>query len=131
MLEVENRKKTTWAEEVKADLAELEAEYQRLGVEHEERKEWALEADRERERTLENYAKLEAEKASVHEHLERAVKLLDEAEARVIERTEWAQRLDAELAEYRRKIEAIQAAPAYRFARTFGLAPKLSNTPKE
>lgn len=131
MLEVENREKTTWAEDVKADLAELEAEYKRLGVEHEERKEWALEADRERERTLENYAKLEAEKATVHEHLERAVKLLDEAETRVIERTEWAQRLDAELAEYRRKIEAIQAAPAYRFARTFGLAPKLSNTPEE
>ncbi len=130
-LEAENQEKTTWAEEVKTELAALEAEYKRLVDEHEERKEWALEADRERQRTLENYAKLEAEKASVHEDLERAVKLLDEAEARVIERTEWAQQLDGELDGYKRKIEAIQAAPAYRVARRFGLAPKLSSTPKE
>ena len=131
ILEIENQEKTQWAEDVKIQLSELEAEYKRLNEDYEERKEWALEADRERERTLENYAKLEADKASVHEELERAVKLLDAAEARVVERTAWAQKLDRELDEYKRKIEAIQAAPAYRMARRFGLAPKLSTTPKE
>ncbi len=104
-LEAENEKKTQWAENLKAEIeraVELLDEAEARAV---ERTEWAQRLDQE---------------------LKRAVELLDEAEARVIERTEWAQRLDREAAEYRARIEAIRASPAYRAARKLGLAPAIA-----
>ena len=55
--------------------------------------------------------------------LEKSVRLLDDAEQRVIERTGWAQRLDRDLTKAREQLASVYGSPAYRIGRRFGLAP--------
>jgi hypothetical protein len=53
------------------------------------------------------------------------VRLLDQAEATVIERTLWAQRLDAELVRAKELLEMIRQSRLLKLGRTVGLGPKL------
>jgi hypothetical protein len=53
------------------------------------------------------------------------VRLLDQAEATVVERTEWAQRLDAELAQARALLDLIRQSRWVKAGRALGLGPKL------
>lgn len=53
------------------------------------------------------------------------VRLLDKAEATVIERTEWAQRLDAELAQARAVLDMVRQSRWLIAGRALGLGPKL------
>jgi SAM-dependent methyltransferase len=74
---------------------------------------WAQETGRKLEHTL-------GELAST-------VKLLDQAETTVIERTEWAQGLNAELETERARIEAIRQSRWMKLGRSAGLGPKLDS----
>ena len=120
-LEEENEKKTAWARELQGKLDER--------GELEERTQWALKLNAELDRAVENFRKLEADKDGVVGDLEKSVKLLDEAEQRVIERTEWARRLDRDLVQAREQLAALYGSPAYRIGRRLGLAPKPAPNP--
>ena len=78
------------------------------------------------EEARDNFARLETER---NETVAKLRVLLNETEARAAERTEWAQRLDRELAETREQLEKIYGSLAYRLGRRVGLAP-LPPTPK-
>jgi SAM-dependent methyltransferase len=57
--------------------------------------------------------------------LQTAVDALDTAEHTVIERTQWAQRLDAELHSAQEKLHHVQASRWVRLGRQLGLGPKI------
>ena len=114
-LEEENEKKTAWARELQKELDERK--------DLEERTPWALKLNAELDRAVKNFRKLEADKDDVLKELGKSVKLLDEAEQRVIERTSWARRLDRDLTQAREQLAAVYWSPAYRIGRRLGLAP--------
>ena len=114
-LEEENEKKTAWARELQEKLD--------ARTDLEERTQWALKLNAELDRAVKNFRKLEADKDDVVGELEKSVKLLDEAEQRVIERTSWAQRLDRDLTQAREQLASVYGSPAYRIGRRLGLAP--------
>ena len=114
-LEEENEKKTAWANRLKEKLD--------ARSELEERTQGALKLNAELDRAVKNFRKLEADKDGVVAELEKSVKLLDEAEQRVIERTNRAQRLDRDLTQAREQLASVYGSPAYRIGRRLGLAP--------
>jgi SAM-dependent methyltransferase len=69
--------------------------------------------------------RLTADLAARAEHLAATVRLLDAAEATVIERTEWAQSLDAQLAQARAQLEMIRQSRWLKLGRAFGLGPSV------
>ena len=71
--------------------------------------------------------RLTAELRRRAEHLAATVRLLDAAEAMVIERTEWAQSLEAQLGQARAQLEMIRQSRWVRLGRTFGLGPKIGS----
>ena len=116
-LERENDKKTVWVEQLDDKLARYE--------EHlEESAQWALRLQDELNRAAENYRQLEAHKAEKHQELQKCVRLLDETEQRVIERTDWAKRVEQQLGEIGEQLASVYASPAYRVGRRLGLAPE-------
>ncbi len=152
-LENELAQKTRWLKDTAAALENLthihrkeqqqaQSAIEELEAENEKKTQWAgsLETelgrrDAECKRLIESLNEAEARVVERTEwaqrrdaECKRAVELLDEAEARVIERTEWAQQLDRE---YRARIEAIRASPAYRAARKLGLAPAIAKPSEE
>ena len=96
LLEEENEKKTAWANQLQEELDERK--------DLEERTQWALKLNAELDRAVENFRKLEADKDDLVGELGKSVKLLDEAEQRVIKRTSWAQRLDRDLTQAREQL---------------------------
>ena len=93
-------------EEAARDLAEFqaiaaayEAKVTELQGENVAKTEWALETER----------RLGAEIANLAGELRRAVELLDARDKTIEERTLWAQSLERELAEWRRRFEALRA----------------------
>ncbi len=76
---------------------------------------------------VETEARLGAELAERCEELKRAVDLLDKAEATVTERTEWAQRLEAERAELEAKLAGVAASRWIRLGKALGVGPGLGN----
>ena len=107
----ENRKLQVELEERNQWAAQLDREIERLGEEirkeqagHQETVDWAHSLDR----------KIEEQSAE----LSRCVGLLDRAEATVIERTNWAKQLEAQL-------NAIRANRWVKAARKLGLGPKI------
>jgi SAM-dependent methyltransferase len=98
---------------------EMAAGYERqvagLQQENRDKTEWALQTE----------ARLMADLAARGEQHAATVRLLDKAEATVIERTEWAQRLDRELATAKAKLEAIRRSRWLKLGRIFGVGPKL------
>ena len=86
-----------------------------LNRENREKTEWALETER----------RLTAELAERAAQFAETVKLLDTAEATVVERTEWAQRLDAQLRELTARMEMVRASRWLKLGRTVGLGPDL------
>jgi SAM-dependent methyltransferase len=69
--------------------------------------------------------RLTADLASRAEHLAATVRLLDAAEATVIERTEWAHRLEAELTHLQTYLAMIRQSRWVRLGRTVGLGPRV------
>lgn len=127
--------------------AKLQQLHQALTEHLEEQNRWTLEVEQnwraaqkrivelqeELEATVKAYEReLEAQNQAATARLtERAqehaatVRLLDQAEATVIERTEWAQRLDAELAQARAVLDLIRQSRWLKAGRALGLGPKL------
>ncbi len=120
-LEKENEEKTAWANQLQEKLDSR--------TELEERTQWALKLKAEMDRAMENFRKLEADKDDVVRDLEKSVRLLDDAEQRVIERTGWAQRLDRDLTKAREQLASVYGSPAYRIGRRLGLAPSPAADP--
>ena len=86
-----------------------------LEQENREKTAWAVETE----------TRLTADLAERGELLSNTVRLLDAAEATVIERTEWAQRLDAELAQLQARLAMIRQSRWVRLGRTVGLGPRV------
>jgi SAM-dependent methyltransferase len=109
-------------EELRAEQAgaeEMARGYERqvaeLEKENRAKTEWALETE----------TRLTAElKARAEQHAE-TVLLLDRAEAVVIERTQWAQKLDEELAQAKTQLGMARESRWVKLGRMLGLGPKL------
>ena len=117
-LEEENDKKTVWVKQLDEELARYEQDL-------EERTQWALKLQHDLNRAVENYRKLEAHKVEKHQELEKCVGLLDDAEQQVMERTNWAKRVDQQLGQVREQLANVYASPAYRVGRRLRLAPEV------
>lgn len=86
-----------------------------LNEENRAKTEWALETER----------RLTAELAERAAQFAETVKLLDAAESTVVERTEWAQRLDAQLQDLAARMEMVRQSRWLKLGRTVGLGPDL------
>jgi len=129
----ELEKSNRWAEELDAqlraakerivqlqqELAELqetyEAKLRELEEEVRNRTEWALETERRLGKELEERC----------DELAECVRLLDRAEATVVERTAWAQRLDAQVRDLEAVLTAARTSRWLRLGRRLGLGPAL------
>jgi DNA repair exonuclease SbcCD ATPase subunit len=89
-----------------AKLAELEQENRAKTA-------WALETE----------ARLTEELAAKGKELVECVRLLEAAEATVVERTHWAQRLEKERADLEAKLQMVRASRWVRLGRSMGLGP--------
>ncbi|HXP86807.1 MAG TPA: methyltransferase domain-containing protein [Bryobacteraceae bacterium] len=128
-LEQQNR----WAQELETNwraaqqrIVELQDEVQRVTAVYERQIAHMLDEDRKKtEWAIETEARLSADLEARAEHLAKTVALLDAAEATVIERTQWAQRLDADLARLRQQLAMIRDSRWVKLGRTFGLGPEV------
>jgi ubiquinone/menaquinone biosynthesis C-methylase UbiE len=130
-LEHQNR----WALELEGNwkaaqqrIVELQAELQRT-AEGYERQVAHLE-DENRKKTawaLDTEARLTAELEARAAHLTKIMELLDATEATVVERTQWAQRLDAELARIRQQLGMIRESRWIKLGRMFGIGPEVGS----
>jgi ubiquinone/menaquinone biosynthesis C-methylase UbiE len=128
-LEQQNR----WAQELESNwraaqrrIVELQDEVQQVTAVYERQISHMLDEDRKKtEWAIETEARLSADLQARAEHLARTVALLDAAEATVIERTQWAQRLDRELALLRQQLAMIRDSRWVKLGRTFGVGPEV------
>jgi SAM-dependent methyltransferase len=86
-----------------------------LEVENREKTKWALDTER----------RLTADLVNQSGQLAETLRLLDKAEATVVERTQWAQQLDEQLRQVEAKIEMIGQSRWVKLGRTVGLGPKV------
>jgi ubiquinone/menaquinone biosynthesis C-methylase UbiE len=126
LLEQELAQVRAWLHETTADrnrLQEhLESEQARahqiiteLNEELRRNTEWALDIDH----------RLTAKGAELAE----TVRLLDRAEATVVERTEWARRLDSQLQETAAQLETVRQSRWLKLGRQLGLGPQVEEAP--
>lgn len=125
----EMRQQTAWAQRLEGELGEARQRIVQLQEELEEQQRAAREAVeayeaqiRGLEQRLERLAAGHQEKL---EELARCVKLLDEAEARVVERTQWAQALDARVQELEAALGMVRASRWVRLGRKLGVGPQI------
>ena len=88
-----------------------------LEEENRKKTEWALETER----------RLSAEVAAKCDELAEAVRLLDAAEAMVIERTLWAQDLQARVEHREAQFRMLRESRWLKLGRTFGLGPRVED----
>ena len=86
-----------------------------LEQENREKTAWAVDTE----------TRLTADLAARAEHLAATVRLLDAAEATVIERTEWAQRVEAELTRLQAHLAMIRQSRWVRVGRSVGVGPRV------
>jgi hypothetical protein len=68
---------------------------------------------------------LQATREASREELLQTTRLLDRAEATVIERTEWAQRANAEAETLKAQLAQIRESRWVKLGRAFGVGPKI------
>ncbi|MGC8761012.1 MAG: methyltransferase domain-containing protein [Bryobacteraceae bacterium] len=146
-LKNELRQKDQWLEELKQAHATLHAEHEKTLAEMKAQAEKALAEIGRLEREIETQrrtaeAAVEAYEAQIRElnttletlaaqhrakldELAECVRLLDDAERRVVERTEWAQRLDARARQLEQTLAAVRASRWVRLGRKLGVGPQL------
>jgi len=88
-----------------------------LEEENQKKTEWALETER----------RLSAEVAAKCDELAEAVRLLDAAEAMVIERTLWAQDLQARVEQREAQFRMLRQSRWLKLGRAFGLGPRVED----
>jgi septal ring factor EnvC (AmiA/AmiB activator) len=135
-LEAQNR----WAAELEQHLKDAQARIVQLQEEFqtEQRAAAAVAAgyarkvaeleEENREKTawaVDTETRLTADLAARAAHLAATVRLLDAAEATVVARTEWAQRLDAELSQCKVLLAMIRQSRWVKLGRTVGLGPRV------
>jgi SAM-dependent methyltransferase len=133
-LESELRQKDAWLDELQSAHAALQTEHDATLAELRQRNEWAQALEAELQQARQRILQLQGELEELHraaqqqidqletdfkalaadhqanlEELARCVKLLDEAEARVTERTRWAQQLEQELADCVKLLDDAEA----------------------
>ncbi len=105
--------------QLQEECATIAAGYSRkvaeLEQENLEKTAWAIETE----------TRLTADLAARAEHLASTARQLDAAEATVIERTEWAHRLQAELTERQTQLSMIRDSRWIKLGRTVGLGPRV------
>jgi SAM-dependent methyltransferase len=139
LLEQELAQVRTWLDQTTADRNSLltlhsdlqrqfEAEQARAGQiiadlnqENRRKTEWALETEQRLHADLEKRAGQLAE----------AVRLLDRAEATVVERTDWARRLDTQLQETAAQLALVRQSRWLKLGRQLGLGPHVDPRVKE
>jgi SAM-dependent methyltransferase len=121
--------KNRWALELEANwraaqerVVQLQDELKEL---HETADRRIAELDAENRASVEWALEIESRLAERAEQLAATVRLLDTAEATVVERTEWAQRLDKELAELRAQLATVRESRWLKLGRGVGVGPKL------
>lgn len=102
-------------------VAGYESKIAELEKELAQRAEWAHQIE---QRLGEELASVHAELEGRVAELAECVRLLDKAEATVIERTQWAQRLEARLRELETRLAAVEASRWVRLGRRLGLGPR-------
>jgi delta 1-pyrroline-5-carboxylate dehydrogenase len=126
LLEQELAQVRTWLNETTADRntvqKQLESAQARalqviteLNEENRRKTDWALDIEKSLTAQVEQRTKQLAE----------AVRLLDIAEATVVERTDWAQRLDAQLQETIAQLEMVRQSRWLKLGRQLGLGPQV------
>jgi SAM-dependent methyltransferase len=121
LLEQELAQVRTWLEETTSDRNRLQKQFDieqaralqiitELNEETRRKTDWALDIDQ----------RLAAKGAELAE----TVRLLDLAEATVIDRTDWARRLDTQLKETAAQLEMVRQSRWLKFGRQLGLGPK-------
>ncbi len=127
-LQEEMRAQTEWALQLQAQLEQAQQRILQLQEELEQQQRAAATAvDAYEAQIRESQATLEALAADHNARLEeltRCVKLLDEAEARVVERTQWAQSLDARVQELEQALGTLRASRWVRLGRKLGVGPQ-------
>ncbi len=103
---------------------ELEKLQERYRLAESQAREAVQQLEEENRKKTEWAQALEQSLSTVENELQQCVKLLDDAEQRVIERTEWAQGLDRELERLRGWLASLYATLAYRLSARLGLVPK-------
>jgi chromosome segregation ATPase len=125
----EMRLQTEWAQRLEGELGEARQRILELQGELEEQQRAAQEAvegyEAQIRRLQQTLEELAAEHKAKIEELAHCVKLLDEAEARVVERTEWAQALDARVRELEAALGMVQASRWVRLGRKLGVGPRI------
>ncbi len=100
-------------EELASLAAGYEAKLGELEAENRAKTAWALETE----------ARLAEELTARGKELAECVRLLDAAEATVVERTEWAQRLEKERNELEARLQMVRASRWVTLGRSMGLGP--------
>ncbi len=98
--------KTSWLEDAQKDLADLHTAHQSLKEEHDRRSAWAMDTIHQMEGTNRQLAEQLDAKC---QELQIAVDRLNAAEATIVDRSAWAQGLDAELASLRANLVDMQS----------------------
>jgi SAM-dependent methyltransferase len=137
LAEMESR--TKWIEKLEQELKEAHRRHIKLRDEMEQERQKAMaiigrydEKIAELERDLaarhEAAMRIDAELKAKCEELAHCVDLLTEAEKTVVERTQWAQDLDAHLTELRATLATAQASRWVRLGRKIGVGPDLAES---
>lgn len=125
----EMRQQTEWALRLERELHEARERIVQLQGELEEQQRAAQESveayEAEIRRVQETLAGLAAEHEAKLRELAECVRLLDEAEARVVERTRWAQALDERVRELEAALGMVQASRWVRLGRKLGVGPRI------
>jgi SAM-dependent methyltransferase len=101
--------------EIESLSAAYEKKLQELEDENRAKTEWALDTE----------ARLTAELATKCAELAECVRLLEVSEATMVERTQWAQRLEAQRADLAAKVDMVRASRWVRLGRKMSLGPDL------
>ena len=126
LLELELAQVRTWLEETTADRnqlqTQLESEQTRalniiteLNEENRRKTDWAMD--------IEKGLTAQVEQRTLQ--LAEAVRLLDNAEATVVERTDWARRLESQLRETAAQLEMVRQSRWLKLGRQLGLGPQV------
>jgi SAM-dependent methyltransferase len=102
-------------EELPAQAAGYERKIAELEQENRAKTQWALETE----------ARLTAELTAKCNELAECVRLLETAEATVVERTLWAQRVESQREELAARLEMVRSSRWVRLGRTVGIGPAL------
>jgi SAM-dependent methyltransferase len=139
-LTAELQRRNEWAAELDREIARRDNRIRELQEEHATRLAWIADLESQLGRAAAEIARLASETQELREQAQTEINRLeaenaelrsqaqsriDRLEATLVERTEWARRLDAEIAEYREELRRIGSSKWLRAGEKLGLGPRL------